>query len=80
MAKRSTGSTDCARYKIVRHYFDGSRGRRTVQRGLTLAEAQKHCRSPESSSKSAVSSAGRARTRKYGPWFDGYDHDVGSSR
>jgi hypothetical protein len=60
-------------YKIVRHFFKG--GKRVVKRGLTLAQAQRHCSSPETSSRTATSSAARKRTRKYGAWFDGYDKE-----
>ena len=58
-------------YKIVRHYFKG--GKRTIMTGLTLAEAQAHCHNPETSSKTATSSIAKARTRRMGPWFDGYE-------
>ena len=60
-------------YAIVRSYFRG--GKRTIARGLTLEEAQAHCRNPETSSRTATSSAARARTRKMGPWFDGYTEE-----
>ncbi len=60
-------------YKIVRFYHKA--GKRTIERGLTLEEAQAHCHNPESSSKTAVSSAARKRTRIKGPWFDGYTED-----
>jgi hypothetical protein len=53
-------------YKIVRFYLNG--GKRTLRRGLTLAQAQAHCRNPETSSRTAK----RARSRRAGPWFDGY--------
>lgn len=46
------------RYKVVRYRFKGDN--RTVKRGLTLEEAQAHCRDPE--------------TRGPG-WFDGYTED-----
>lgn len=57
-------------YKIVRHYFQG--GKRVVRRGLTLSEAQNHCRNPETSSSTATTASSKRRTRRMGPWFDGY--------
>ena len=57
-------------YAIIRHYFNGPA--RTIKRGLTLAEAQAHCQDPETSSSTATKPAARARTRRVGPWFDGY--------
>jgi hypothetical protein len=53
---------------------DGNRPR-TVKRGLTLEQAQAHCRNPESSSRTAISSVARRRTKTSGPWFDAYDED-----
>lgn len=61
------------RYKIVRMYLKG--GKRVLERGLTLEEAQAHCRNPETSSKTCTGYAGRRRTELRGPWFDGYDRD-----
>jgi len=61
------------RYKITRMYFRG--GKRTIVTGLTLAEARAHCSNPETSSSTATSSTARARTRRLGPWFDGYDEE-----
>jgi hypothetical protein len=58
-------------YKIVRMYSRG--GKRTIRRGLTLAEAQEHCSDPETSSKTCKKSAGQRRTQMRGPWFDGYE-------
>jgi hypothetical protein len=60
-------------YKIVRMYQRG--GKRTLQTGLTLEEAQEHCRNPETSSSKCTSAAGKRRTRIMGPWFDGYSND-----
>jgi hypothetical protein len=60
-------------YKIVRMFFNGSP--RTVKKGLTLSEAQAHCRNPETSSKTASSSVARQRTRTRGPWFEGYEEE-----
>jgi hypothetical protein len=60
-------------YKIVRGFFKG--GKRTIKRGLTLEEAQVHCRDPETSSKTCTKAAGLRRTRQQGPWFDGYERE-----
>lgn len=62
-------------YKIVRMFADRERAprRRVVKTGLTLEEAQAHCKNPETSSKTCTSAAGKRRTRQYGPWFDGYE-------
>ena len=46
-------------YKIIRFKFEGKN--RVIKRGLTLKEAQTHCR--------------RDDTRKEGLWFDGYDEE-----
>jgi len=62
-------------YKIVRCYMNGGHQFRTVKRGLTLEQAQAHCRNPETSSKTATSAAARRRTKTRGPWFDGYEDD-----
>ena len=59
-------------YKIVRHYFNTST-KRVIKRGLTLQEAQAHCRDPETSSRTCTTREGKARTQRYGAWFDGYD-------
>jgi len=59
-------------YKVVRFYFDRPGYRRTIIERCTLAEAQAHCNDPETSSSTATGAAARARTRRMGPWFDGY--------
>lgn len=58
-------------YKIIRFYRESYR-KRTIKTGLTLEEAQKHCSDPETSSSTATGKVARARTRKFGAWFDGY--------
>jgi hypothetical protein len=58
-------------YRIVRSYEGGTR--RVVARGLTLSEARQHCSDPETSSSTARSAVARARTRRIGRWFDGYE-------
>lgn len=48
-------------YRIIRFRFRGSK--RTIRTGLTLAEAQAHCRRPDTSG-----------TDRLGRFFDGYDY------
>lgn len=72
MARECNG--ECHHYRIVRHYFNGSR-KRTIMTGLTLAEAQAHCSNPETSSTTCTTSAAKRITRRSGEWFDGYTHD-----
>jgi hypothetical protein len=57
-------------YKIVRMYQS-----RAIKTGLTLAEAQEHCRDPETSSRTCTKADGRRRTERLGAWFDGYEED-----
>jgi len=49
-----------ATYKVVRFYRDHTRPSKVIMTGLTLEEAQTHCR--------------REDTRGDG-WFDGYDEE-----
>jgi hypothetical protein len=60
-------------YKIVRHY--GSDRTRIIKRRLTLEQAQEHCRDPETSSSTCTSAEGKRRTKRLGPWFDGYTEE-----
>lgn len=60
-------------YKIIRFYFNG--GNEIVERGLTLEEAQAHCKDPETSSRTATNKKAVERTRLRGPWFEGYDEE-----
>lgn len=61
-------------YKIVR-MFESGKPRRTVKRGLTLEQAQAHCRDPETSSSTATSAKAKRMTRQHGRWFDGYEEE-----
>lgn len=70
----AAGNACRCRYKIVRGFRD-SHKRITIARNLSLEEAQAHCRDPQTSSTTCTSATGRARTRKMGPWFDGYERD-----
>lgn len=64
-------SDECC-YKIVRFFYRDGR-KRTIRKGLTLAEAQAHCSDPETSSKTARGAKRRKYTELHGAWFDGYD-------
>jgi hypothetical protein len=57
-------------YKIVRFFMNHSK--RTIATGLSLNEAQEHCNDPETSSRTCKKSENIKRTKKHGPWFDGY--------
>ena len=48
-------------YKIVRMYRDINKKNRTIKKGLTLEEAQEHCK--------------REDTHESGVWFDGYSEE-----
>lgn len=57
-------SPDLRCFRIVRFYHPSlNRGPRTIRSGLTRAEAQAHCRRPD--------------TRKEGVYFDGFDYVKG---
>jgi len=62
-------------YRIVRFYLNAGMRRRVIDTGLTLEEAQDHCKDPDSSSSTCSSKTGCARTRKVGAWFDGYEEE-----
>jgi hypothetical protein len=62
-------------YRIVRMYQDPNHSSRTIERGLTLDEARAHCSDTETSSSTCTKAAAKARTRKFGPWFDGYSEE-----
>ena len=57
-------------YKIVR--FFQNRASLTIETGLSLEEAQAHCRDSETSSRTATTKLGTNLTAVFGPWFDGY--------
>jgi len=60
-------------YDVVRFYFDKPGYRRTILKRVSLEEAQRHCSDPETSSSTATGRTARARTRRVGAWFDGYE-------
>jgi hypothetical protein len=62
-------------YRIRRNYFDSHWGCLTIETGLTLEEAQAHCRNPETSSRTATSAEAIRHTTERGAWFDGYEKE-----
>jgi hypothetical protein len=66
-------------YKIVRLFFNngGPVIKRTVKRGLSLEQAQAHCKNIEASSRTCTNYVGKRRTKQRGPWFDSYSVDCG---
>jgi len=65
-------------YNVIRFYRDARSTphrprRRTITRGVTLEQAQRHCQDPQTSSSTCTNASGKARTRRLGPWFDGYE-------
>ena len=61
------------KYKIIRFYFRG--GKRIINTGLTLEQAQAHCEDPETSSTTCRKSVNKRRTRCMGEWFDGFTEE-----
>ena len=59
-------------YRIVRFFADRYWDAEVVRTGLTEKEAKEHCNDPETSSRTATSPEAQRRTKKYGPWFDGF--------
>lgn len=59
-------------YQIIRHYLDDHVARQIIKTGLTLTEAQEHCKNPETSSSTCINPEGIFHTKKHGPWFDSY--------
>lgn len=58
-------------YNIIRMFKTGPT--RVLQRDVSLAQAQAHCRDPQTSYATATSAEGVALTQEHGMWFDGYE-------
>lgn len=58
-------------YKVVR-FYEREHPREVIKTGLTLNEAQDHCRDPETSSSTAKAPEAVEHTRQMGVWFDGW--------
>jgi hypothetical protein len=61
-------------YRVVRMYFD-EWPTEVIRTGLTLKQARRHCRDPETSSKTCTRPENKKRTEEKGPWFDGYERE-----
>ena len=62
-------------YKIIRFFENSSVERMIIKTGLSLEEAQEHCRSKETSSTTAQGLVETTLTRNFGRWFDGYEEE-----
>jgi len=62
-------------YKVQIIYFRDNIPARTIHTGLTEAEAQAICGSPEGSSKTCTKPYLKRRTAQSGPWFLGYNKE-----
>jgi hypothetical protein len=60
------------RYQIFRCYQMDEKETEVIMSGLTLFEAQEHCKDKETSSRTCTSFEGRMRTAEHGHWFEGY--------
>lgn len=60
-------------YNIVRFYQNAGIRRRIIRERVSLSVARLHCGDPETSSSTCTKPAGKARTRRVGAWFDGYE-------
>lgn len=61
------------RYKIIRQFLNHPT--RTLRRGLTLEEAQAHCRHPDTASSTATTAQAERTTAAQGPWRDCYEEE-----
>jgi hypothetical protein len=63
-------------YKIIRSYANEKEfPPEVLETGLSLDEAQVHCKDPETSSRTCQDLENVARTQRCGPWFDVYDEE-----
>ncbi len=60
---------------LVRRFYMEDHPSEVIKTGLTLQEAQEHCRDSETSSTTATSETAKSRTAEFGPWFDGYEEE-----
>lgn len=61
-------------YTIYRFYASGKEAE-VLDTGLSRHEAEEHCHSPATSSRTATSEEARRRTEEHGEWFDGFQKE-----
>ena len=57
-------------------YQSPSMSNEWIDTGLTLEEAQAHCKDPETSSSTATSQSLVTLTHLFGEWFDKYEEET----
>lgn len=62
-------------YKIIRFYKTSDLDKKVIDTGLSLDEAQAHCKDEESCSKTCEGTENVQHTEQHGQWFDGYDEE-----
>jgi hypothetical protein len=72
IAANRTGDTMSGAYRVERSYKDDQYEAEVVATGLSLAEAQAHCKDPQTSSSTATDPEALRRTEERGDWFDNY--------
>jgi len=62
-------------YTVTRRYFNEEREPEIMLSGVSLQEAQEHCRSIETSSRTCTLPDNIRHTDKWGPWFDSFESE-----
>lgn len=59
----------------VKRVYQMDHPSRVLKEGLTLEEAQTHCKDPETSSRTCTEEASKKHTEQYGAWYDVYEKE-----
>lgn len=65
-------NSDFETYRILR-FYERDHPTEVIKENVSREEAIAWCSNPETSSRTATSPEARARTARYGNWFDGYE-------
>jgi hypothetical protein len=65
-------------YRLVRFYQRDPQDltREVLAEGQTFDQVREHCNDPETASVTCTTDEGRERTRKCGPWFEGFERET----